>query len=228
MQGSTRRNAGEHARRGTARRAPRGINKCMHGSTTHSRDSLRHFLFPHCDTYSCCCTHIYAYCNIFARPLFNITISMAFNSKPHLPQCGYFSSLYRIPGTDWTITGHSRALERTGFWIPELRVLLDAGVDLPTNAGPSPLAICITHGHIDHCNALPMLLRHTQEDTPTQILAHCKIVHRLRSFAQLSWAVKVDIDEELPELYAPPPESDRNSTTALKGDLPFRIYMATL
>ena len=33
--------------------------------------------------------------------------------------------------TEWTIAGHSRARERTGFILPEIGVVLDAGVDLP-------------------------------------------------------------------------------------------------
>ena len=106
--------------------------------------------------------------------------------------------------------------------------MFDAGVDLPTNSGARPLAIFITHSHIDHCNALPMLLRHHDEnvDPPTQIFAPCKVVHRLRVFAQISWAVKVDIDQELPSPYAPPAERDSNPTpgTLLDSDAPYRLW----
>jgi ribonuclease Z len=127
------------------------------------------------------------------------------------PQSHYFKSVWKIPGTDWTISGHSRALERTGFYIHELCVMLDAGVDLPTNSGGRPAAIMVTHGHIDHMNALPMLLRHSHEDCPVHILAPKPILHRIRQFARLSYAVKVNDGEELPEEYQPPPESDRIS-----------------
>ena len=129
-----------------------------------------------------------------------------------LPQGSYFNSVWTVPGTDWTITGHSRALERTGFWIPELRVLLDAGVDLPTNAGGArPAAIFVTHGHIDHMNALPVLLRHMNDgDERVHVCCPAQIQYRLRQFAQLSWAVKVDDGEDLPEDYSPPPVEERN------------------
>eukprot|EP01063_Lacrimia_lanifica_P031513 TRINITY_DN520_c0_g1_i11.p1 TRINITY_DN520_c0_g1~~TRINITY_DN520_c0_g1_i11.p1 ORF type:complete len:382 (+),score=122.13 TRINITY_DN520_c0_g1_i11:49-1194(+) len=130
----------------------------------------------------------------------------------HLPQYRYFVPEFRIPGTEWTVAGHSRSLERTGFWIPQLRCMFDAGVDLPTGSGARPLVVFVTHGHIDHCNALPMLLRHREHgvDAPTQVFAPAPIVHRLRSFCQLSWAVKCDIDKDLPEHYGPPPEAEAN------------------
>jgi hypothetical protein len=84
--------------------------------------------------------------------------------KSSLPQGDYFRASWKIPGgNNWVLTGHSRALERTGFWIPQLRIMLDVGVDLPTDSGACPAATLITHGHIDHMNALPMLLRHNKE-----------------------------------------------------------------
>ena len=129
-----------------------------------------------------------------------------------LPQGRYFPKAWKIPGTSWTITGHSRALERTGFWIPELRVMLDAGVALPTDKGNRPSAILVTHGHIDHMNALPMLFRFgNRGDPPTHVVAPAAITHRLRQFSQLSWAVKVDETEELPINYRLPSDTERES-----------------
>jgi len=109
------------------------------------------------------------------------------------------------------MTGHSRALERTGFFVDTINVVLDAGVDLPLNSGKNPAAIFVTHGHIDHMNALPMLLRQSHGDPkyPLWIFAPSEIMHRLRSFCQLSFSVKVDIEAPLPFDYAPPPEEER-------------------
>lgn len=50
--------------------------------------------------------------------------------------------------------GHSRGSEKTGFWIPELKLFLDAGIQSYFH----PENILITHCHSDHCFALPMLL----------------------------------------------------------------------
>jgi len=116
-----------------------------------------------------------------------------------------------VPGTSWKLSGHSRALERTGFFLDPLNVVLDAGVDLPLNSGKIPAAIFVTHGHIDHIGSLPMLLRHSNGDPefPLAVFAPAEIMHRLRSFCQLSWSVKVDIEAELPVDYSPPPEEER-------------------
>jgi hypothetical protein len=53
-----------------------------------------------------------------------------------------------------TLRGYSRAADRTGFMIRELKLFLDAGVGcyvIPQNC-------FITHSHADHCFNLPMLM----------------------------------------------------------------------
>lgn len=78
-----------------------------------------------------------------------------------LPQHSYFTQEYSIPSLTWKISGHSRALERTGFLLyGGGRILLDAGIDIPDFTSPD--IILLTHSHIDHCNALPMLYRLTR------------------------------------------------------------------
>jgi hypothetical protein len=39
----------------------------------------------------------------------------------------HWKQKWSIPNTPWTITGYSRAAYRTGFYIPELDIMLDAG-----------------------------------------------------------------------------------------------------
>lgn len=75
------------------------------------------------------------------------------------PQAGMWRHRWRIPGTkSWTLTGHSRSMERSGFMLEELKIMFDAGV-ATKDLSPALDAILLTHGHIDHINALPMLLR---------------------------------------------------------------------
>lgn len=57
-----------------------------------------------------------------------------------------------IPGTPWKIRGYSRSAYRTGFYIPDLDMMLDAG---PQNFN-KPKHILITHTHIDHIACLPL------------------------------------------------------------------------
>ncbi len=62
----------------------------------------------------------------------------------------------KLPGSGpaLTLKGHSRGSERTGFYIPELELFLDAGVQSPYH----PKTILITHCHSDHSFSLPMLI----------------------------------------------------------------------
>jgi len=104
------------------------------------------------------------------------------------PQAAFWRHRWKIqkPGSTWTLSGHSRALVRTGFVIEELKVFLDAGVAWK-NASPMPSLICVTHTHIDHCNALPMLLR---TDGQPIVLAPRNHLSALREMADMTWSVK--------------------------------------
>lgn len=60
---------------------------------------------------------------------------------------------YRIPGTELTLTGYSRANDKTFFHIPELRCALDAGLC----EGRRPDTVFLTHTHHDHAKDLDFL-----------------------------------------------------------------------
>ncbi|WP_431676929.1 MBL fold metallo-hydrolase [Kitasatospora sp. KL5] len=60
---------------------------------------------------------------------------------------------WRIPGTRLTLTGYSRANDKTFFHIPELRCSLDAGLC----EGRQPDTVFLTHTHADHAKDLDFL-----------------------------------------------------------------------
>lgn len=60
---------------------------------------------------------------------------------------------YRMPGTDLTLVGYSRANDKTFFHIPELRCALDAGLC----EGRRPDTVFLTHTHHDHAKDLDFL-----------------------------------------------------------------------
>ncbi|MGW5345668.1 MBL fold metallo-hydrolase [Streptomyces sp. NPDC004050] len=60
---------------------------------------------------------------------------------------------WRMPGTGLTLTGYSRANDKTFFHIPELRCALDAGLA----EGHRPETVFLTHTHHDHAKDLDHL-----------------------------------------------------------------------
>jgi ribonuclease BN (tRNA processing enzyme) len=123
-----------------------------------------------------------------------------------LPQRSYFNQEYSIPGLPWKLSGHSRALERTGFLFTGggIRILLDAGIDIPDFSPPD--LILLTHSHIDHCNALPMLYRLTSAKSLVHIFTPALVINKLRQFVAMSFSIKVDDGSPIPEHYQPPIE----------------------
>jgi len=94
----------------------------------------------------------------------------------------------RNPGRQWktlkfgpkntlTLTGYSRAADRTFFYIPELRIGLDAG----TCAGLQPEFVFITHSHIDHSKEVPWMALREQG-----VHIHCPeaVRHRMENFVR--------------------------------------------
>lgn len=66
----------------------------------------------------------------------------------------FWRQKWSIPSTPWTITGFSRAAYRTGFYIPELDIMLDAGPHCLNR----PSKVFITHTHGDHIAQLPFTM----------------------------------------------------------------------
>jgi ribonuclease Z len=60
---------------------------------------------------------------------------------------------WKIPGTELTLTGYSRANDKTFFHIPELRCSLDAGLA----EGRQVETVFLTHTHLDHSKDLDYL-----------------------------------------------------------------------
>ena len=79
----------------------------------------------------------------------------------------YWTSKYEF--NNYTIIGFSWAARKTGFYIPEMRLMLDCGV--PNDY--SPEHILITHGHGDHCYCLPQTIIDTGNVKPN-IYIHSK------------------------------------------------------
>jgi len=76
-------------------------------------------------------------------------------SKTYHPELSFWNKVkpYKL-NSECTLIGYSTASRYTSFWIPEKRIMLDAGVV----AQFTPEHIFITHGHYDHCGELPRLL----------------------------------------------------------------------
>ena len=60
---------------------------------------------------------------------------------------------WQIPGTGVTMTGYSRANDKTFFHLPELRCAIDAGLA----EGRQPETVLVTHAHADHAADLTYL-----------------------------------------------------------------------
>lgn len=65
-----------------------------------------------------------------------------------------YPEIFKIPKYNLTIKGWSRGSQNTGFYIPELKLLLDT----QSHQNFDPEFILITHTHTDHCFSLPMRL----------------------------------------------------------------------
>ncbi|MCJ7636153.1 MAG: MBL fold metallo-hydrolase, partial [Nitrososphaeraceae archaeon] len=58
----------------------------------------------------------------------------------------------KLPNTPFTIHGHSVAAKGTCFYIPEMRIMLDCGIE----SDYLPEHVFVTHLHSDHSKAIPV------------------------------------------------------------------------
>jgi ribonuclease BN (tRNA processing enzyme) len=77
---------------------------------------------------------------------------------PHL--LGDCPSVQLANPSHWTLTGHSRAGERTGLWLDPVKLALDAGMV----SQKKPAAVLLSHSHYDHTSALPQLVYSRHQD----------------------------------------------------------------
>jgi ribonuclease BN (tRNA processing enzyme) len=89
--------------------------------------------------------------------------------QPHTP----YTPPYRIEDcksvelpnpSKWRLQGHSKAGERTGFWLEPLNVVLDAG--MVTHRVPK--CVFLTHSHIDHCDCIHKIYNVTTQPAKGQ------------------------------------------------------------
>lgn len=84
----------------------------------------------------------------------------------------------------WTLQGHSKAGERTAFWLEPYKIMFDSGVVTKRH----PKAIFLTHKHTDHVGNLPNNVTGRSPDTPVYLPeeAHQPIIDYLRAFRGLT------------------------------------------
>lgn len=95
---------------------------------------------------------------------------------------------FLLPGTQLTIRGHSRGSEQSCFYIPELKLHLDAGISSCYN----PDHIFVTHCHSDHSFQLPMILTGLDRTgkPPPQIFAPKESQHIFQNFLQTTYQLR--------------------------------------
>ena len=89
----------------------------------------------------------------------------------------------KIPGTQFTLIGHSWAAKNTCFYVQEMKMMLDCGV--PNNWVPDH--VFITHGHSDHSKEIPNTIVQlssfkNQQQKKVNIYAPIEMVEYIRNY----------------------------------------------
>lgn len=97
---------------------------------------------------------------------------------------------WKMPGTGFTLTGYSRANDKTFFHIPELRCALDAGLC----EGRQAETVLLTHTHHDHVKDVDFLASRAGTDIylPADAVPH--VESYLRASAELNHGAHYDPD----------------------------------
>lgn len=93
------------------------------------------------------------------------------------------------------VHGHSRGSERSGFYIPELKLCLDSGIQMYFE----PNHIFITHCHTDHSFALPMIL--TGISTKPYVYVPKEHVHLFNRFTKACYQLSKGSDRVKPKTH---------------------------
>lgn len=95
---------------------------------------------------------------------------------------------FHLPGTQLTLRGHSRGSEKSCFYIQELKMFLDAGIEAYYN----PDFIFITHCHSDHSFALPMILTGLDRKGkhPPRTFAPQESHHLFQNFLEVTYQLR--------------------------------------
>ncbi|KAK0736822.1 beta-lactamase-like protein [Apiosordaria backusii] len=80
-----------------------------------------------------------------------------------------------------TLTGRSRAAWHTSFVVPELNLLLDAGLVVGAHR---PKHVFLTHGHSDHCLLTPAFVKADPPHTPPLLYCPAEMEKPLEQFIQ--------------------------------------------
>lgn len=97
---------------------------------------------------------------------------------------------HKLTGTCFTIKGFSIAALRTNFYIPELRIMLDAGL----SANVSPDYIFVTHCHSDHTANIPYHLYTCHKKIA--IFAPAESYVRINNYIKSAYLMSADLDDE--------------------------------
>jgi ribonuclease Z len=115
-----------------------------------------------------------------------------------------------------SIKGHSRGSEKTGFYIPQLKLFFDSGIQ----SYFEPEYIFITHCHTDHSFALPMLLTGIKTNPTVYVPLESEIL--FKNFVNTTYQLsehKSDVVSEYPIIGV-----KENEIIKLKNNYFMKVY----